>query len=288
MNPLDLPGPQFLAFYAALAIIVLLVLYVARSMGEANQTPTMRFEDPYLIAYLRGGKNEALRVSTVSLVDRGILKWEGLTTLSATPNEPARPIEQALVRHFAQPASATSIFTGAILAAATDEYRTKLTRLKLLPSDTQVSARRRRLALALVVLIGVSAAKVWVALSHGRTNIAFLIILTVVACMLASKSYNPHRTPAGDALLADLRMLFARLKERAHTLRPGGETSEVALLMAVFGVRALSPVLFPYARQLFPKSTASPSSSSCGSACGSSCGGGGGGGCGGCGGGGGD
>jgi hypothetical protein len=91
----------------------------------------------------------------------------------------------------------------------------------------------------------VSAAKIWVALSRGRSNIAFLIILTVVACILASKIYNPHRTPAGDALLADIRMLFARLKERAHTLRPGGETSEVALLMAVFGVRDLSPILFP-------------------------------------------
>jgi len=109
-----------------------------------------------------------------------------------------------------------------------------------------------------------------------------------VACILANKIYNPHRTPAGDALLADLRTLFARLKERAHTLRPGGRSSEVALLMAVFGVRALSPIGFPYARQLFPKATASTSSSTCGSACGSSCGGGGcGGGCGGCGGGGG-
>jgi uncharacterized protein (TIGR04222 family) len=133
VNPLDLPGPQFLAFYAGLAIIVLLLLYVARTIGEANETPMMRFDDPYLIAYLRGGKNEALRVATVSLVDRAILKWEGLTTLSATPHEPARPIEQALVRHFAQPALATSIFPGSILAATTDEYRTKLSRLKLLP-----------------------------------------------------------------------------------------------------------------------------------------------------------
>jgi uncharacterized protein (TIGR04222 family) len=183
VNPLDLPGPPFLAFYAGLAIIVLLVLYAIRRMGEENETPHMRFDDPYLIAFLRGGKNEALRVATVSLVDRGILKWEGLTTLSATPHEPARPIEQALVRHFGPPASATSIFTGSSLAATTDEYRTKLTRLKLLPDDGQRFARWRRLALALTVLIGVSAAKVWVALSRGRTNLAFLIILTVVAIL---------------------------------------------------------------------------------------------------------
>ena len=285
MNPLDLPGAQFLAVYAGLAVIVLLVLFVVRASGEATEPPRVRFEDPYLIAYLRGGKNEALRVATVSLIDRGVLKWEGRATLSATPNQPARPIEQALTRHFAQSRVAPSIFEDGMLAASTGEYRTTLTRLELVPDEARVAARRRRLAVALTVLGGVSAAKIWVALSRGRTNIGLLIVLTVGAALIARVIHNPHRTPAGDHLLADLRALFARLKARAHTLRPGGETSEVALLMAVFGVGALSPILFPYAKQLFPRATSSSSSSS---SCGSSCGGGGGcgSGCGGCGGGG--
>ena len=86
----------------------------------------------------------------------------------------------------------------------------------------------------------------------------------------------------------DLRPLQTQLAAAGLSSLGRAESHVLAAVTAVLGVRALSPPLFPYARQLFPKSTASPSSSSCGSACGSSCGGGGGGGCGGCGGGGGD
>jgi hypothetical protein len=184
---------------------------------------------------------------------------------------------------------APSIFGDGGLAAATGDYREMLIRLGLVPSEAEVSARRRRLWVALAILVGVAGTKLVVALSRGRSNVGFLIILAAIACVVAVKIHNPLRTPAGDQLLADLRNLFARLKSRAHTLRPGGETSEVALLSAVFGVGALSPILFPYAKQLFPRATSS-NPSLYGSTCGSSCGGGGGGGggCGGCGGGGGD
>lgn len=290
-NPFDLPGPQFLALYAVLAVIVLVMLYLVRRAAESTETPRVRFEDPYLIAYLRGGKNEALRVATVSLIDRGVLKWEGGAALTATAvAAPSRPIEKLLVHYFGVVRVAPSIFGDGGLAAATGDYREMLIRLGLVPSEAEVSARRRRLWVALAILVGVAGTKLVVALSRGRSNVGFLIILSAIACVVAVKIHNPLRTPAGDQLLADLRNLFARLKSRAHTLRPGGETSEVALLSAVFGVGALSPILFPYAKQLFPRATSS-NPSSYGSTCGSSCGGGGGGGgggCGGCGGGGGD
>ena len=294
-NPFDLPGPEFLAFYVVFAVIVLIMLYLVRRAGELTDTPRVRFEDPYLIAYLRGGKNEALRVATVSLIDRGLLKWEGGAALTATAGAiPSRPIEQLLVAYFAVVRVAPSIFRDGGLAAGTGDYRETLIRLGLVPSEAEVSARRRRLWVTLALLIGVAGTKLAVAISRGRSNIGFLIILAIVACIAAVKIHNPLRTPAGDQLLADLRTLFARLKSRAHTLRPGGETSEVALLSAVFGVGALSPMLFPYAKQLFPRADSSSNPSLYGSSCGSSCGGGGGGdgggggGCGGCGGGGGD
>jgi uncharacterized protein (TIGR04222 family) len=293
-NPFALPGPLFLAFYAVLAVIVLVMVYLVRRGGESTETPRVRFEDPYLIAYLRGGKNEALRVATVSLIDRGLLKWEGGAALTATAlAAPSRPLEKLLVHYFGVVRVGPAIFGDVGLAAATGDYREMLIRLGLVPSEAEVSARRRRLWFALAILIGVAGTKLLGALSRGRSNVGFLIILAVVACMVAVKIHNPLRTPAGDQLLTDLRNLFARLKSRAHTLRPGGETSEVALLSAVFGVGALSPILFPYAKQLFPRATSSSNSYLYGSSCGSSCGGGGGdggggGGCGGCGGGGGD
>jgi hypothetical protein len=80
--------------------------------------------------------------------------------------------------------------------------------------------------------------------------------------------------------------LFQQLKQCAHLLRKGGETNEVALLVAIHGISALSSG-HDYAKLLFPKAARNDGdgggSSTCSTGCGSSCGGGGGG-CGGCGG----
>ena len=77
MNPFDLPGPQFLAFYTALGVGVTLLLHLLRWAAESGKPLKVNFSDPYLIAYLRGGENEALRVATVSLIDRGLFKMQG-------------------------------------------------------------------------------------------------------------------------------------------------------------------------------------------------------------------
>ena len=56
-----------------------------------------------LIAYLRGGANEALRVAMVSLVDRKLLKADGTTlkTRGHVTADPVRhPVEKALIEHF--------------------------------------------------------------------------------------------------------------------------------------------------------------------------------------------
>jgi uncharacterized protein (TIGR04222 family) len=76
-NPFDLPGPSFLLFYACLGVFVAIALRSFRRRNEEGSAPRIDTSDPYLIAYLRGGKNEAARVAAVSLVDRGLLKEEG-------------------------------------------------------------------------------------------------------------------------------------------------------------------------------------------------------------------
>src|SRR5688572_6470436 len=113
MNPFDLPGPQFLAFYAALGLVVVVLVSILRRMAESGPVPKVDVSDPYLIAYLRGGENEALRVATVSLVDRGLLIAED-ENLRAKKNVSLdgvrRPIEKALLRKFMQSHKATIIF----------------------------------------------------------------------------------------------------------------------------------------------------------------------------------
>ena len=58
MNPFDLPGPEFLFFYLVFGIVILVAVVLIRRGGEtAGNTP--RLTDPYMIAYLRAGEDEA-------------------------------------------------------------------------------------------------------------------------------------------------------------------------------------------------------------------------------------
>ena len=287
MNPLDLPGPQFLVLYLVVGIAVLVWLRRA-AFGTRDEGPRRRpdLSDPYLIAYLRGGANEAARVACVSLVDRGLLELGANDTLRATAHAQGlrTPLEQKLADVFRTTSAAPGLFAEPGLRASCQRYDETLTELGLLPDAATVAARRGRLALALLVLVGLAAAKLYVGVSRGRP-IGFLVVLAILLTVIAVKIHQPRQTGRGQALLADRRLLFKRLKERAGSLRPGGAPGDTALLAAVFGLGALPAAGFPWARRIFPRAS-NHSGSSCGASCGSSCGGGGGG-CGGCGGGGG-
>jgi uncharacterized protein (TIGR04222 family) len=287
-NPFDLPGPQFLIFYVVLGVSTIIILWLARQASEAADAPRIDYSDPYLLAYLRGGAAEVIRVATVSLIDRGLLQMTNdqlVDVNQSAVNIVRRPIEKALLQHFRFRAKASSAFTSPAILSTCEEYRDALQRLGLIPDESISRARLWRLCVAVVLLSGVAALKILIALQRGRTNIFFLVLLVVFFVFIAIRVHNPLRTRRGDALLADLRSLFSSLKARAAMLRPGGETADAALLMAIFGLESLPAVSFPFAKQFQPKSPAS-STSSCGFACGSSCGSscGGGGGCGGCGG----
>jgi uncharacterized protein (TIGR04222 family) len=293
-NPLDLPGPEFLGFYAVVVAVVLAVLWVAHSSAASGPAPRLDVADPYLIAYLRGGTFEALRVATVTLIDRGLLRVdeaERTVKRRARVQNLGSPVEQALSEFFSIERPASDIFnrlSNAELRAACGDYERRLVDLGLLPDAERRAARRRHLTVALGVLVALAASKLLVALSRGRTNVLFLLVLAGLACWAAVKVARPFRTARGSAVLADLRRLFARLKQRGPSLRKGSGTPDAALLAAVFGLGALPRPAFAYARKLYPRTASGKSEGDgwgvgCGSSCGSGCGGGGcGGGCGGC------
>jgi len=295
VNPLDLSGPDFLRFYALVALVTIGLLYVARASAEGGPPPRIDTGDPYLIAFLRAGKHEALKIATIALIDRGLLQADPSTrTVVAVPGRtpPQLALERALVRHFEQAHLATTVLGNDVLGSACADYERRLTELGLFPDREHTLRRRRLLLAALAVLVGLAVAKLAVAMARGRTNVLFLIILTLVAAVVATVVATPRLTSRGRTLLRDLRRLFARLRARSRLLTQGGATADAALLAAVFGLGALPPA-FAYARALYPTPRGSSSDAgwwsgpSCGSACGGGGGDGGGSGCGGCGGGGG-
>lgn len=303
MNPFDLTGPQFLVFYIGLSALALIAIVLTRKYAESYGAPKLDLSDPYLIAYLRGAEPEALRVATVSLIDRGLLVATGTqlkTADKASAEAVRRPIEKELLHRFKRADEATAIFDDARLRATCKPFEQTLKNAGLLPNEQIHSSRITRLLIACAIVGGVGVIKVLVALARGRTNVWFLVILMVATIVIAIKISFPRLTESGKALIADLQNLYSGLKDRALFLQTGGASIEPMMLAAVFGVSALAGPSFAYTHSLFPRATANQQqagwSSSCGSSCssvsscgssdgGSGCGGGGcGGGCGGCGG----
>jgi uncharacterized protein (TIGR04222 family) len=285
MSVFELRGPEFLVFYAVLSAAVLALTAALRRFVDGSgvaQSPSSLVSDPYLVAQLRGGAPETLRVALLSLVDRDLIEESGGTFRTRDGVQAAhghRPIERELLTHYRNGGDGPSVLS---LVKHCEPFEERLRSLQLIP-DASIRARRLLVFVPMLLILGgVAAKKVSIGLSRGRP-VTFLLILGVISVGLLYKVAMPRRTRAGENLLADIRRLFGGLKERAATIRRGGSTSELALLAAVFGLTAVPLTVFPQRALLYPQ--ASSSSSGCGSSssCGSSCGGGCGGGCGGCG-----
>jgi uncharacterized protein (TIGR04222 family) len=292
MFPFDLPGPQFLVFYALFAIAVLAALHFGRRHLESGPLPSLDLKDPLLFACLRGGPKETLSVATLGLIDRGLLHATGRTV---TPSSEAKPelvgrrVEKELLNYFKRTGATemkSALNDPGLLGVASEGYEEPLRRYRLVPDPAMLWTRLLLLLAALAALLGVGGIKLAVALSAGRSNIGFLIIMMAVAAFLALKIRSPYRTATGDAYLVSIRDMFTGLRERAPSIRPGDGSRELLWLTALFGIAVLPTSAFPFVPELWPRPAAS-SSSGCGSSCGSGgsgCGGGGGGGgCGGCG-----
>lgn len=294
MNPFALPGPLFLAFYAALGLCLWAGVFFLRRILEPSELSARRLTDPYEIAVLRDGAHAALRIAVVRLMDAGLLRRSGenleQTVLESHPVFEHR-IEEEVWKSFSTAAPAVQVFD---LASRCLPVQESLISRGLLPDQASRTARMAARVTALGILAAIAAVRVAQALSHGRHNVIFLLIL---AALFGAGLffYRPRRTPAGDRTLEAMKSLYRGLKARAPLLR-ANESPDLLMTAALFGI-ALLPPDFAYAREMFPKSERSlsdggGSSSGCGSGCGagsssgsdggsSGCGGCGGGGCGG-------
>ena len=294
MNPFELPGPQFLAFYAVLGAGVLFAVYLLKQRAEGGEPIRLPSTDPYLIAYLRGGAVETVRLGVAVLVDRMLLELEDgervVRRERVRPTHGSNDLEQAILEQCETAKRPGDLAVSQRLQEiAMRSYEPPLQRMRLL-ADSETRMRRvQEAGLAIVLLCVVAAVKVAIGVARNRP-VSFLVLFAFGFSVLTLFTIRGRRTVLGERVLGDLTMLFDALRERADQLRPNIATGELALLMAVFGVGAVPIGAFPFVRAFRPATTTN--TSSCGSGCGSSsgsssCGGGGsscgGGGCGGCG-----
>jgi uncharacterized protein (TIGR04222 family) len=273
MNPINLSGPNFLIFYFCFSVIVILAVRHYRHRAESGPAPKMELSDPYLIAYLRGGEKEVLRLGVITLIDRGLLTVDG-ATIRQTEQEILRdainPLEYEVLKKFSIPARAASILEDATLKEACAPYGGKLEQAGLIPDESTVADRISRFLVAAGILVAIGLPKIFIGISRDRP-VAFLIILMIAAVVVTAITSFPRLTRRGQLALEDIQTLYAYLRDRASDLRRGSATPEMMMLAAAFGIAALAPTEYAFARSIFTRHSSS-GCSSCGSYSGFSCG----------------
>lgn len=325
-NPLaNMYGPTFLLVYAVLIVFLIVIhRYRLKALDWTAKMPLPQIPaspDPYEIAYLRGGENEVARSVIFALTQRGFLLHtkdfiRNQSTFSKTDkvqdvNLLSR-MEREVLYYFAESKSAFEIFQSNGIAEVVKnhclQYEGKLLNEHLLNPPEIKSAAERNAGIAAIVILAIGCFKLFAALSHGRTNVLFLIIMAIVGLLvLYFTTRVPRLSHRGRAYLDALQIAFFNLKNptktntNIKTPQPSPTFAAVDPLLlgvGVFGVGALMGTNYDYFQDSFRKSAmqdggSSSTSSGCGAGCGSSCssggscgggGGCGGGGCGGCGG----
>lgn len=294
VNPFDWSGPWFLLAYL---IFGLLVYYLARELliRQELRNPHAQLslaDDPYRIAFLRGGALEAVKIAAIVLVDRGLLRAEGplLETASADSLRFAsHDIERDVLRlYLGRQGHSKELAAQADMLPACRAYQDSLKQQELLLGPPLLRRRERITWAAHWLLLTVAAVKAVIAIGRQHYNLLFLALLLAIFLLMLRGLRTQPISWSAQRLLTDLRMLFGRLNQRASRLQAGSSSADMALLAAIFGLGALPLSVYAYVAELYPVPRHSSDSSS-GSTGDSSSGGGdgGGSGCGGCGGGGG-
>src|SRR6202030_574635 len=95
---LTLPGPQFLILFVGICVTVYLLVTLVIEMAKTGSSAERRIRDPYLIACLRGDTDGSIRVATLALVLRRLLKVDDSELKTVDGSEIDRadvPIEKA-------------------------------------------------------------------------------------------------------------------------------------------------------------------------------------------------
>lgn len=293
MNPLDLPGPEFLGFYAILTLFGYLVVFGFGLLFEPKEAPPRPLTEAYPIAFLRGGAREALCVVIATLTHRRwlVITGRSISKVEGSPDRSEDPVEQHILDYASESRPIHELLRSDSLSLARDTYEPGLVERNLLPTQSQEAARIGIRAFVAFMLAGLVLLKVLKALERGKTNVLFIIIICVVSIALLF-FVRRRRTPAGDVALHDLRTLFSRLRFRSDSKNSHIRNPDFAFLISIFGLGAAGPQ-YPYVSAIqhskepvkasndsSSSGCSSCSSSSSDSSCGGSCGGG----CGGCGG----
>jgi uncharacterized protein (TIGR04222 family) len=305
---LSLPGPAFLDVYGAVVVAVLLASFLlirfADRTGRLPPPPVPQTPKAVEVAFLQGGVNQVVRVLVYDLVQRGyaVLAPEDRIAPTGKLPQPGEldALESRVLESIQGKPKAHELFGNRTqrktLLELLEPVRAGLAAQELLKPESVKLWRRRAQIAGTVILAGLAAAKIYVALTTGHANVFNLIFLCIAAISflfaLAYVQTRHHASRRGRAYLEAMRLAYdSRLKDAVSQIGSPGPAARAfegasLFLIGLYGFSARRGT----SEEMFAahfKRASGESGGSCGSSCGGSCGGdGGGGGCGGCGGGG--
>lgn len=290
MNPLSWKGPEFLVFFGAFSFCVILIIRGMVRAIKVTSDPhsTHILKDPYSIAFLRNAEFEVIRVCIVSLIDRGLLNVneDKVTSTANSDSFVEKPVEKEILGRATIGIEVQDLMNNPQILSAARVYKAPLEKLGYLFEGHTKNQKNIYLAIGYIVIVGLAFAKIMIALDKNKPFL-FLAAFTFFAIMGLKKLADTRLTQSGRKCLNSLETLLNNASTRISQIRKG-ETNELALIVAVYGIGVLPSSLYPYTSTIFARANSASFGSdgggfSCGSSCGSSCGGGCGGGCGGCG-----
>ncbi len=291
MNPIDLKGPDFLAFYIFLLIagsaFAALYRWYLRQPADEPGRESLNLS-PYEVTYLAGGSALTCRAAIVRLVHDDVLHAETANRKICVCGElppDANDIEGAVYRRAKSGISADN--RTALSACAQREVRpihSRLVSAGLVLSPSQDLVARILPAVVVTCVLALGIAKICVGIYRDRP-VGFLVILCLVTAWVAMAfCKSPHRTRRGDKAMAKLKQSNAALQYCLSRKNDFVSNQDLVLTLGLFGIGVLAGS--PLAEVGIAFSPPPGSGGDGGSGCSSGgCGGGGcgGGGCGGCG-----
>ena len=198
INPFDLRGPEFLFFYAVLAVFVNLLCGYLIKKKEGGHDYINIVDDPYLIAALRGGEIEAIRMALLSLIDRGLIKAENAKSVSAIPQASSyarKDLDKAIIDSL--PGSIKSVYSNYQVKYTVQKYVDDLRINQLIPDGDIKSFRFSLFLLFSGILICVALFKIYLAYLRGKSNVQFLILLCIFSVILLLMQSFKRQTALG-------------------------------------------------------------------------------------------
>ena len=301
-NPLDMRGPEFLAFYAVVAGMALAAAFILRIALRRDDpgADTGRSLSPYEVACLARGvpgvlqsamaamvADERLQVLEIAPTKFGPISLGSSTYRLKAESLPvdADEVEVALAERAMRPEGAEPKEVLEFAKPTAEAIESKLRGLGLLTSSETFVAERcwPTIILAGAWLLG--ATKLVVGLSRDKPVGILVVALIVGALIILAFQKLPRRTRAGDRRLKQLESDHQTLRMVAPAESAPLPATDLILAAGLFGITAIDdPELLKLnaAMKTVPASDGGAAIAGCG---GGGCGGGGcGGGCGGCGG----